>query len=61
MFAKGTPINSFVKVLRNTIRALYGIQDSNIISDHAIKYLLSTLDESLRREAKIFQLTGIKT
>lgn len=61
MFAKGTPINSFVKVLRNTIRALYGIQDSNIISDHAIKYFLSTLDESLRREAKRFQLTGIKT
>ena len=60
-FVKGTPINSFATELRNTIRALYGIQDSNIISDLAMNHLLSTLDESLRGEAKIFQLTGNKT
>ena len=60
-FVKGTPINSFATELRNTIRALYGIQDSIIISDLAMNHLLSTLDESLRGEAKIFQLTGNKT
>ena len=60
-FVKGTPTNSYATELRNTIRALYGIQDSNIISDLAMNDLLSTLDESLRGEAKIFQLTGNKT
>ena len=49
-FIKGTPINSFATELRNTI-----------ISDLAMNYLLSTLDEILRGEAKIFQLTGNKT
>ena len=47
---KGTPINSFATELRNTI-----------ISDLAMNHLLSTLDEILRGEAKIFQLTGNKT
>ena len=60
-FVKGTAINSIATELRNTIRALYGIQDSNIISDLAMNHLLSILDESLRGEAKIFQLTGNKT
>ena len=60
-FVQGTPINSFATELRNMIRALYGIQDSNIISDFAMNHLLSTLDESLRGEAKIFQLNGNKT
>ena len=60
-FVKGTPINSFAAELRNTIRALYGIQDPNIISDLALNHLISTLDESLRGQAKIFQLAGNKT
>ena len=47
--------------LRNTIRALYGIQGSNIIRDLTMNHLLSTLDECLRGEAKIFQLTGNNT
>ena len=60
-FVKGTRTNSSATAVRNTIRALYGIQDSNIISDLAMNHLLSTLDGSLRGEAKIFQLTGNKT
>ena len=43
------------------MRRLYGNQGSNIISSLAMNHLLSTLDESLREEAKIFQLTGNKT
>ena len=60
-FVKGTPINSFVAELINTIRALYAIQDPNIISDLAMNHLINTLDESLRGEAKIFQLPGNKS
>ena len=60
-FVKGTPINSFATELRNTIRALYNIQDTTIINDISMNHLLNNLDESLRQEAKIFQLTGNKT
>ena len=59
-FVKGTPINSFAAELRNMIRALYRIQDPNIISDLAMSHLISTLDESLRGKAKIFQPAGNK-
>ena len=57
-YVKGTPINSFATELRITLRALYRIQQSNMISDVAANNLLKTLHESLRGEAKIFQLTG---
>ena len=60
-FAKGTPINSFAIVLKNTTRASFGIRDSNTISDLAMNHLLSTLDESLKGKAKIFQLRGDRT
>ena len=60
-FVKGTSVNFFTTELTNTITALYRIWDSNIISDLAMNHLLSTLDESLRGEAKIFQLMGNTT
>ena len=34
-FVKGKPINSFATEIRNTIRAFYGIQDSDIFNDLA--------------------------
>ena len=59
---QGTPVNALVTELRNTIRGLYGIEDSNMINDLlSTIHLLSTLDESLRGEAKQFQLTGNRT
>ena len=60
-FVKSTSVNFFTTELTNTITALYRIWDSNIVSDLAMNHLLSTLDESLRGEAKIFQLMGNTT
>ena len=42
-FVKGTPINSFATEVRNTIRALYGIQDSIIIFDLAMNHPASNI------------------
>ena len=58
IFAKGMNINTFVNELTSTIKSLYDIRDININRQIALNHVSSNLDESLRSEAKIFQLAG---
>ena len=57
-FLKGTNINSFMDELSTTIKYLYDIEDKETIRNIALNHITSNLDDSLRQEAKIFQLSG---
>ena len=60
-FIKGTNINTFVNDLSTTIKYLYNVNDAEIIRTIALNHIISNLDDTLRSEATIFQLTGNKS
>ena len=60
-FIKGTNINTFVNDLSTTIKYLYNVNYAEIIRTIALNHITSNLDDTLRSEATIFQLTGNKS
>ena len=47
--------------LSTTIKYLYNVNDAEIIRTIALNHIISNLDDTLRSEATIFQLTGNKS
>ena len=62
-FTKGTNINLFAHMLRNTIKEFYGLQGNanDKINAIALNHVVSGLSEEIRSQAKILQLTGNKS
>ena len=61
VFKKGTIVNSFIDILTKTIRELFDIVETETITSIAINHVISNLDDDIRQEAKIFQLSGNKS
>ena len=61
VFGKGMPTNVFIDDLSKTIRELFDIGGKETIISIAINHVISNLEEDLRKEAKMFQLTGNKS
>ena len=57
-FRKGTKIAPFVGDLKNTIQELYGIEQEEAIESIAVNHVLSSLDDDMRKEIKVLQLSG---
>ena len=55
---KGVNKNIFIHELKTCIKDLYGINDQNTINALAMNQVVNNLEESMRKEAKIFQLHG---
>ena len=55
---KGINGNLFIHELKTCIKDLYGITDPNTISALAMNHVVNNLEETIRKEAKIFQLHG---
>ena len=53
--------NAFIDELAKTIRELFDIEEQQTITSIAINHIISNLEEDLRQEAKIFQLSGNKS
>ena len=58
VFTKGKNINTFTKDLVSTIKRIYNIRDMDIVRQIALNHVTSNLEESLRTDAKVFQLSG---
>ena len=59
-FSKGTNINIFCNTLRTFVKELYGLDNANAVDAIAINHVMAQLDEEIRRDVKILQLTGNK-
>ena len=59
-FSKGTNINNFCNTLRTFVKELYGLDNANAVDAIAINHVMPQLDEEIRRDVKILQLTGNK-
>eukprot|EP00112_Aurelia_sp_Birch-Aquarium-sp1_P016467 Seg3737.1 transcript_id=Seg3737.1/GoldUCD/mRNA.D3Y31 product="hypothetical protein" protein_id=Seg3737.1/GoldUCD/D3Y31 len=57
-FWKGTKIAPFVGDLKNTIQELYGIEQEEAMESIAFNHVLSSLDDEMRKETKVLQLSG---
>lgn len=57
-FRKGTKIAPFVGDLKNTIQELYGIEQEEAVESIAVNHILSSLDDEMRKETKVLQLSG---
>ena len=58
VFRKGMMTNAFIDELAKTIRELFDIEEQQTIT---INRIISNLEEDLRQEAKIFQLSWNKS
>ena len=50
--------NIFIHELKTSIKNLYKITEPNTINALAMNYVVNNLEETIRNEAKIFQLHG---
>ena len=57
-FRKGMKINQFCSELYTVIREIYYIHDENAIQSIAISHVVSNLDDALKGDAKLLQLSG---
>ena len=57
-FRKGMKIPAFVHELKTSIQELYGLKDDKSVESIAINHLMANLEDSLKAEVKILQLTG---
>ena len=57
-FKRGTKIAPFVHDLCSTIQELYGLNNEDSIDSIASNHLMSTLDDTIRKETKVLQLAG---
>ena len=61
-FRAGTKIREFLRELRSTIRDYYGLTTVEQIDQIGMNHILSTLEDSIREDAKILLLSGnVKT
>ena len=58
VYTKEKNINTFSNELLSIIKSLYSLQNMEVVRHIALNHIMSNLDDSLRSEAKIFQLTG---
>ena len=58
LFRKGMKINQFCSELYTVIRELYYIYDENAIQSIAISHVVSNLDDTLKGDIKLLQLSG---
>ena len=61
IFRKGSNINTFIDELYKTIRELFDIEDPEKINLVAMNHVVSNLEDDLRQDAKVFQLTENKS
>ena len=61
VFKKGTVVNTFIDQLTQTIRELFDIDERDTINSIAMNHVISNLEEDMRQDAKIFQLSGNKS
>ena len=57
-FRKGMKINQFCSELYTVIRELYDIHDENAIQSIAISHVVSNLDDAVKGDVKLLQLSG---
>ena len=57
-FRAGTKIPEFLHELKSTIRDYYGLTNVEQIDQIGMNHILSTLEDSVREDAKILQLSG---
>ena len=57
-FRKGMKINQFFSELFTVIRGLYDIHDENAIQSIAISHVVSNLDDAVKGDVKLLQLSG---
>ena len=57
-FRKGMKINQFCSELFTVIRELYDIHDENAIQSIAISHIVSNLDDAVKGDVKLLQLSG---
>ena len=57
-FRAGTKIPEFLRELRSTIRDYYGLTNVEQIDQIDMNHMLSILEDSVREDAKILQLSG---
>jgi len=58
VWKKELNVSTSVHDLRTVIRDLYGLTDADTINTLATNHVVNTLEDSMRKEAKIFQLTN---
>ena len=56
-----TNLDTFIDELTKTIRELFDIENPETIDLIAINHVVSNLEEDMRQDAKVFQLTGNKS
>ena len=57
-FRKGMEIPSFIHELKTAIEELYGLTDESAVELNAINHSMDNLDDALKSEIKILQLSG---
>ena len=57
-FTRGMKVPTFITELCQVIKELYNIQDQDAIKSIAINHVLANLDNAMRDEVKILQLSG---
>ena len=60
-FVPGVNVNTFIHELTSTVKCVYGIEDEETIKNIALNYITLHLEDSLRTEARLFQLNGNKS
>ena len=61
IFRKDNNVNVFANELRRTVKELYNITDQETLNSICINHVIGNLDESIKREVAILQLTGNKS
>ena len=61
IFRKGSNVNTFIDEFTKTIQELFDIEDPETINSIARNHVVSNLEEVMRQDTKIFQITGNKS
>ena len=61
IFRKGSNVNTFIDELTKAIRELFDIEDPETINSIAINHIVPNLEEDMRQDERVFQLTGDKS
>ena len=61
IFRKGSNVNTFIEELTKATRELFDIEDPEIINSIAINHVVPNLEEDMRQDERVFQLTGDKS
>ena len=61
VYKKGTNINSYANDLRITVKELYGLENQETINSICINHVTGNLENSIKKDVTILQLTGNKS